>query len=134
MNAELWIQAADYSTPVKTSVDSASEAIRHFDSFDWLSALKMGLDRSARDEDHCPVGMGVVRDDATIIHVCPAPDMNLSVVWHSPFKRKFWGIFRKRIEPFETVGLSRNDLDKILRLFLNRQDAALAEVLKVETP
>lgn len=65
-----WLQSSDF-----TSVDLVLDedgAIRTLQTHDWARELQQQSAREAEGQEHCPAGLGLVRDDGRTLHLCPS--------------------------------------------------------------
>lgn len=64
---DMWIQLHDFSHDEKKNVD-ITQAKQALESFDWQSELTK---RDQSKGEICDPGLGLVREDKTILHICP---------------------------------------------------------------
>ena len=89
---KIWIQRHDYSSDEKDcfDVDQAKHALA---SFDWKSELTK---RDQPDIESCDPGLGLVKDDGSILHICPQNDESCYVHYHYTVTSKLFGFIPKK--------------------------------------
>jgi hypothetical protein len=115
-----WIQSADFS---QRDLDVDAEgAIRTLSSHDWSAETAMAKRLEGEGREFCQPGLGLVREDGHLLHVCPE-GASASVHWQRPVSglRQF---LTKRhraqeTETWEDVPLSR--LPAAIRNFYNEE-------------
>lgn len=67
--------------------------MEQFRSFDWELELRL-CEQSDRDgSDYCDPGVGLVREDANILHLCPKNSSVAAVFYHYRKPERLFGIF-----------------------------------------
>jgi hypothetical protein len=80
---QVWIQNVDYSVKEYPYVDP-TETLRLYRLHDWASELAMGEEMRQNQEDFCPPGMGLSRDDGRLQHILPDGVGHILVDYRSP--------------------------------------------------
>ena len=113
-----WIQKADLSTAVEDEVvTSASLVLSAFDNFDWQAELNNFEQLGAKGVENCPPGLGVVRPNGVILHLCPNSDESVMAFWHHKVPSKLLGFINST--RIETTTVENLEL-KIAREAINR--------------
>ena len=130
----VWVQHANLSTPIDTHVQTAEQVMTVFKAEDWAGQLKE-IDRLMKaGENACPPGMGVVRFDGAILHICPQSESKANIHWHSQAKKKVLGIFNRSLPPYFVESVDLKNFEIALRKFISGDDANVAKILKVAHP
>lgn len=129
---QIWIQRADISVAVEQPINSPEEAMEKFLAFDWETQWSSFDALIKRDADCCPPGLGLVREDRNILHICPKSEGLMTVFWHKPQPRRLFG-FRKRHSPSNPAQLNSVKTRHIVEMFFSRNDLALAQILEVSS-
>ena len=111
---ESWLQSSNFSTQsLKADVNSVLEAL---ESHDWLgeNLAMQQLERSG--SNFCPAGIGIVRGDGQILHICP--DRKSALVHHHVSARVLDFLWRRPVtRTAHAVPLS--DLPRLIRIFFS---------------
>jgi hypothetical protein len=83
----VWIQRHDFSSEERDDL-SLKDAERILRDFDWLSEREK---QSRSVDGGCDPGLGLVRQDGRILHICPGPDDRCYLHYHYPETRKILG-------------------------------------------
>lgn len=117
---QAWLQSADLShRDFDVDVDGA---IRALSSHDWVGETALSKRLESEGRDFCPAGLGLVRRDGQILHVCPEGDSAV-VHWHRPTRLLGFLWKRQKVRTWEDVPLS--SVPAAIRDFYNENDAAL---------
>ena len=65
-----WLQRADFSADER-EVEHADLAYGWFRDIDWPGELEFMQKLEESGVESCPPGLGVIRDDGAILHLCP---------------------------------------------------------------
>jgi hypothetical protein len=116
-----WLQSADLSS---VDLDLHVEgAIRALHGHDWAAeaARRAALERAG--EEWCEAGLGLVRDDGHILHICPSGAT--ATVYHHARVRVLGGLWRRNRRvtrpSFPLAGVA-----DLIRAFYTGNDALLA--------
>ena len=80
---EVWLQGSDFSS--RDLAPDADTAIREMQSHDWADELQRRDARRRQGEEACDAGIGFVREDGQLLHVCPAGTTAV-VHYHRPVR------------------------------------------------
>ena len=111
---EVWLQSSDLSSKrLSANVHSALDAL---ESHDWPGeSLAMAqLEKSGLPS--CPAGIGIVRGDRQILHICP--DGNTALVHHHLSPRVLGFLWRHHITHTAT-DVPLRDARRLIRMFFS---------------
>lgn len=119
---QAWIQSADLSSR-DMDVD-AEGAMRAFSSHDWAGESARARQLEADGEEWCPAGLGLVRGDGHVLHLCP-DGVTLVVHWQRPAS----GFFSRTPAPLTWEHVPYASVPSLIRHFYGNDDAALEQAL-----
>ena len=123
----VWLQSADFAhRDVDADLDGVLAA---FASHDWDSEAQLAERLASEGQDFCPAGLGLVRSDGQILHICPGRD-SVVVHWHRPVR--VLGFLWKRRSVHTWSGFSLFAIPGAIRSFFGANDAEL-ERLALQT-
>jgi len=86
-----WIQRADFSATEHEPVDvAAAQAL--LESHDWDAELALRDALEAAGDDVCDPGIGFLRADGEVLHLCPTPGDRACVHYHYRVKQRVLGL------------------------------------------
>lgn len=115
-----WLQSSDLS-----SVDlwlDADGAIRTLQTHDWTQERQRQSAGEARGEETCAAGLGLVRDDGRILHLCPA---GASTTVHFMRPVRIMGCLWKRTGTLTAEDIPLAQAAILVREFFAGRDEAL---------
>ncbi|MEM6883396.1 MAG: hypothetical protein AAF571_00085 [Verrucomicrobiota bacterium] len=87
----LWLQHSDFSTDDYQDATLES-ALEKFAAFDWPGELSQMEQAENQQEECCEPGIGLVRGDTHILHLCPHSAEKGSVFYHYKKPAKVLGL------------------------------------------
>ena len=111
---ETWLQSSDLSTQnLKADVHSVLDAL---ESHDWL-AENLAMEQLEKSgSDSCPAGIGIVRGDGQILHICPSRSTALV---HHHVSTRFLGFLWRRPVTRTAQAVPLSDLPRLIRIFIS---------------
>lgn len=119
-----WLQSADLSAvDLDLDVDGAIDALH---GHDWASesARRAALERAG--DEWCDPGLGLVRDDGDLLHICPA---GATATVHHRSRDRFLGVLWQRNRLISTPSVPMPAIPELIRAFFAGDDAQLARRL-----
>jgi hypothetical protein len=115
-----WLQSSDLSSrSLRADTGSVLEA---FETHDWL-AEDLSMQQLERDGlDSCPAGIGLVRGDGQILHVCPGPGAALV---HHHFPARALGFLWRRNLTRTAQNVPLHEVPRLIRIFFSGGNAKL---------
>jgi hypothetical protein len=86
-----WIQRADFSATDYEPVDVA-DGIRAFERHDWRGELELQAELESDGAEYCLPGIGFLKPDGDILHICPGGNGRALVHYHFTAWRRFLGL------------------------------------------
>jgi hypothetical protein len=118
-----WLQSSDLSSQeIGTDVESVLLALA---SHDWLAERQVFDQLEGAGSDCCPAGIGLVRDDGQILHICP--DQGSALVHHHRTIRLLGFLWRRQVTRTETA-VPVGELPGLIRTFFAGGDIPMASV------
>jgi hypothetical protein len=125
-----WIQKADFSASDEAPV-SATDAVRAFNEHDWLEELRLEEERERSGAECCPPGIGFVRGNGQVLHICPDPDGTALVHYHFAAPQKLFGFIpRTVITTVTSRAVPRSSIADLIMLFFDSQHDLLVARLE----
>jgi hypothetical protein len=88
----VWLQHYDFSAEDHPDT-SIEEALTLFIQFDWQHELTRLSAALTKQHECCDPGLGLVREDQTILHFCPQSPEVAAVFYHYSQSAKVFGMF-----------------------------------------
>ena len=121
MNA--WLQSSDLSAH-DLSLDAA-EAVRTLQTHDWAQEIRRQADRERSGLESCPAGIGLMRDDGQILHICPSGD---SALVHYHRNVRLLGFLWSRKLVLTQPAFPSGSVPDLIRWFFEGNDQALERI------
>src|SRR5690606_34730305 len=111
---DCWLQSSDLSSrTIRADTASVLEAL---ETHDWLTE-DLTMQQLERDGlDSCPAGIGLVRGDGQILHVCPGPKTALV---HHHLPARFLGFLWRRNVTRTAPNVPLQDVPRLIRIFFS---------------
>ena len=120
---QAWLQSADFShRDFEADVDGA---IRARSSHDWYAETALSKRLEAEGKECCPAGLGLVRGDGRILHVCPEGGSAV-VHWHRPTRVLGFLWKQQSVRTWSDIPLS--SIPIAIHNFYDRNDLALEQL------
>ena|SRR5690606_30030521 len=111
---ECWLQSSDLSwRALRADVGSVLDS---FQAHDWLSEDASMREREESGLDACPAGIGMVRGDGQILHVCPGPTTALV---HHHFPSRVLGFLWRRTVTKTVMDMPLHHVPRLIRIFFS---------------
>ena len=118
-----WLQSADSSH--RDFEADAEVAIRTFSSHDWNAETELSKRLESEGKEFCPAGLGLVRGDGQIFHVCPEGGSAV-VHWHRPLR--VLGFLWKQQSVRTWVDIPLSSIPIAIRNFYDENDLGLQQL------
>ena len=112
-----WIQSSDFSS--KEFDLDAAEATHAFTAHDWSRENAQCAQLESEGKEFCEPGLGLVRSDGQILHICPDDDSAM-VHWHKPVRVLGFLWRSPRVESFRDYPLA--DVGALIEAFYREDD------------
>ena len=118
-----WLQSSDLSVrEFETNLQGALDALaRH----DWSNEEKLRSELERQGQEYCDSGLGLVREDGRILHVCPGGETSV-VHFHRPVKRL--GFLWQRSAVLSQPSMPSSSLPELVRYFFEQKDHLLERI------
>ena len=124
-----WTQRADFSSTEYAPVD-VDAAVRAFESHDWQDEWRLYDELEDTGAECCLPGIGFVRQDGDILHICPDKNSNAMVHYHFAAPRKLLGFIPWGSLSGETrFGVARSAVVELIRFFFEGRHDRMIERL-----
>ena len=87
----VWLQHTDFTSDEYREA-TLETAMKQFAAFDWPTELKRLAEAQQLQQEYCDPGIGLVRGDQHILHVCPHSAETGSVFYHYQQPAKVLGL------------------------------------------
>jgi hypothetical protein len=114
-----WIQRADFSSTDFAPVD-VDAAVRAFENHDWQDELRLYAELEDERAECCPSGIGFMRKDGGILHICPEKNDVAMVHYRFAAPRKLFGFIPWATLSVETrFGMTRSTVVDLIHFFFD---------------
>lgn len=120
---KVWIQSADFDAREFDLNENAAK--RLFVEHDWVSEVRKQNAREEAGNEACPPGIGFVRDDGRILHLCP-DGRNSMVYFHRP--KKILGLFWAPNRVLTGTEISNGRASELIGYFYRKEDDHLEDI------
>jgi hypothetical protein len=120
---QAWLQSADLSH--RDFEADADGAIRTLSSHDWDAETALSKRLESEGKESCPAGLGLVRKDGQILHVCPEGGSAV-VHWHRPMR--VLGFLWKQPSVRTWVDIPLSSIPTAIRNFYDENDLELEQL------
>jgi hypothetical protein len=118
-----WLQSSDFSSrDIGADLDAVLHALA---SHDWQAEHLAFEQLEAAGSDACPAGIGLVREDGRILHICPGQGAAM-VHHHRP--TRVLGFLWRRQETRTENAVPLGELPGLIRKFISGGDIEMASV------
>jgi hypothetical protein len=121
---EVWIQSA--KSEAEELNLSEEEAKRRFSFHDWAAERRAEAAREEAGQESCAPGMGFVRDDGRILHICPGESVCM-VHFHKP--TKILGLLRTSNRVHTAPEIPNDRARELIGHFYRRRDDVLEGIV-----
>ena len=121
---ETWLQSSDLSA--REFGADLSTVIAALQDHDWLAEETLEHQRSDAGQVSCPAGLGLVREDGRILHICPNASGAL-VHFHHPSRALgfLWRVQRIR----SNLNVPHGRLVELIELFFEHRDTQIKAIV-----
>lgn len=124
MTFTFWIQKSDLSVAIDDEVvTSAAQVLSVFDTFNWQAELDNLKESESTGDENCPAGLGIVKPNGEILHLCPNPDKTVLAIWHHRVPYKLFGFIKiTRINLTTDENLALQTAREAINRFIKEDD------------
>jgi hypothetical protein len=120
---DMWIQLHDFSNTEEKNVN-AEQAKQALSTFNWQSELAK---RDQANVEACDPGLGLVKDDGSILHICPQNNESCYILYDYSTTQKIFGFIP--IKTRKTHSIESCPLSKAIELIQYHFDGCPEKIL-----